>query len=235
MPFDGNGTFNRVYNWQQDAANNIDITASRVDTEDTGFASGLTIAVTRDGQGKMAADFLPSSDNVYAVGNPSFRWGTVNGVNAALVTPRCAVKTASLGRSATTLVIDPDLSVSLPTAGYYLFELLLNISGSTTSTQGVKLQLNPTAVGTTMYSRCSYGNSGGGSGTLLYQHTGFAGTFAIADVLAVSPSINQLVKIDGSMHCPTAGSLALYWGTNSNNGNNTNIDANGYLVVRQLA
>lgn len=51
MPFDGSGNFVRIYNWVTDKLNNIDITSSREDAEDDGFAAGLTNCLTRDGQG----------------------------------------------------------------------------------------------------------------------------------------------------------------------------------------
>lgn len=72
--FNGSGVFVRSYSWTNDAANNIDITASRSDTEDDGFAAGLTLCVTRDGQGRMAFDFLPSSTNAYGLGSLAFPW-----------------------------------------------------------------------------------------------------------------------------------------------------------------
>lgn len=50
MPFNGSGTFQRVYNWVTDKNNSINITASRMDTEDTGFATGLSLCLTKDGQ-----------------------------------------------------------------------------------------------------------------------------------------------------------------------------------------
>jgi hypothetical protein len=72
--YNGSGVFVRSYSWTQDAANSIDITASRMDTEDTGFASGLSLCVTRDGQGQMAANFLPSSDGSYDLGSAGAHW-----------------------------------------------------------------------------------------------------------------------------------------------------------------
>lgn len=54
--FDGNGTYNRFYNWTQDASNSVPITASRFDTEHNGFAAALTNCITRDGQGKPTAN-----------------------------------------------------------------------------------------------------------------------------------------------------------------------------------
>lgn len=56
MPFNGNGVFNRLYNWVNDAANNINILATRMDNETNGIAAGLTNCVTRDGQSPPTAD-----------------------------------------------------------------------------------------------------------------------------------------------------------------------------------
>lgn len=50
MPFNGSGVFSRVYSWATDRSNGIPITASRVDTEDNGFATGLTNCICKDGQ-----------------------------------------------------------------------------------------------------------------------------------------------------------------------------------------
>ncbi|NBW10895.1 MAG: hypothetical protein EBR82_22985 [Caulobacteraceae bacterium] len=62
MPFNGSGTFTRVYNWTNDAASAIPITASRVDTEDTGFATGLSNTICRDGQSTITAN-IPFNNN----------------------------------------------------------------------------------------------------------------------------------------------------------------------------
>lgn len=80
MAFDGNGNFLRLYSWVADKANGIPITASRVDGEDSGFAAGLTLCVTRDGQGKPTANFLPVSDLSLNLGSASLRWAQINGL-----------------------------------------------------------------------------------------------------------------------------------------------------------
>src|SRR5207253_2839008 len=59
MPFNGSGVFNRVYLWANDAASHINIRSDRMDTEDNGFAAGLTDCVTRDGQSPWLAN-LPA-------------------------------------------------------------------------------------------------------------------------------------------------------------------------------
>jgi len=56
MPFNGSGIFNRVYNWVTDKANSVLVTASRMDGEDDGFATGLSNCMTRDGQSPPTAN-----------------------------------------------------------------------------------------------------------------------------------------------------------------------------------
>lgn len=80
MAFDGNGNFVRLHNWQLDAANGVDINAGEMDGEDNGFAAGLTNCVTRDGQGKMTADFLPATPNALNCGSVAAPWASFNGV-----------------------------------------------------------------------------------------------------------------------------------------------------------
>lgn len=55
MPYNGTGTFTRVYNWVQDALNGIKIRADRMDAEFDGVATALSNCITRDGQGKPSA------------------------------------------------------------------------------------------------------------------------------------------------------------------------------------
>lgn len=80
MAFDGNGNYLRTHNWTQDAANNINISSTEMDQEDNSIQGAFNITVTRDGQGKMAADFLPGTDNAYNLGSGVKRWLTLNGV-----------------------------------------------------------------------------------------------------------------------------------------------------------
>ena len=56
MPFNGNGTFNRVYDWETDKINGVKIRADRMDTEMDGMAIGLSTCVTRDGQSPATAN-----------------------------------------------------------------------------------------------------------------------------------------------------------------------------------
>ena len=55
MGFNGSGIFTRAFNWVTDKNNGVKITASRMDTEDDGFAAGLSNAICRDGQSTVTA------------------------------------------------------------------------------------------------------------------------------------------------------------------------------------
>lgn len=89
--FDGNGTYVRSYSWVQDASNNIDITASRFDTEMNGEAAALTLCVTRDGQGKMAADFLPATTGSYNLGSAASAWLAMTALQGTVGPPASGV------------------------------------------------------------------------------------------------------------------------------------------------
>jgi len=71
MPFNGVGVFNRVYQWVQDAANGIDVDATRTDTDSNDIASGLTNCVTRDGQSPWLANLPAGGFKVTGMGNGS--------------------------------------------------------------------------------------------------------------------------------------------------------------------
>jgi len=61
MAYNGSGTFNRVHDWTDDAAANIDITASRMDAEMDGMATGLSTAIAKDGQTTVTANLPMNS------------------------------------------------------------------------------------------------------------------------------------------------------------------------------
>lgn len=71
MPFNGSGTFNRIYSWVTDKANGIKINASRMDDEFDGLAAGLSNCITRDGQSIVTADIPFNGHRLTGVGTPS--------------------------------------------------------------------------------------------------------------------------------------------------------------------
>lgn len=68
MPF-SSGQFSRVYNWVTDKNNSIDITASRVDTEDNGFATGLSTCLLKDGTQTVTANIPFAGFKLTGVGS----------------------------------------------------------------------------------------------------------------------------------------------------------------------
>jgi len=71
MAFNGTGTFVRLYNWVTDKGNSIPITASRMDAEMDGMATGLSNCITKDGQ-TIVTDNIPMYSNKFtglATGN----------------------------------------------------------------------------------------------------------------------------------------------------------------------
>lgn len=73
MPFNGSGIFNRVHNWVTDAAASVDITDTRMDAEDDGFATGLTQCITKNGETTVTANLPMATFRHTGVGNGSAR------------------------------------------------------------------------------------------------------------------------------------------------------------------
>lgn len=71
MGFNGDGTFSFPYNWVNDAANGIPITASRMDTQFNTAATGFDNCVTRDGQSPATANIPMGGFKVTGLGSPS--------------------------------------------------------------------------------------------------------------------------------------------------------------------
>ena len=56
MPFNSEGIFTRVHNWEDDRVNGIEIVTDHHDEEDDNFAEGLGLAFLRDGRVAMKGD-----------------------------------------------------------------------------------------------------------------------------------------------------------------------------------
>ena len=78
MAFNGTGTFLRLYNWATDKINSIPITASRVDAEMDGMATGLSNCITKDGQTTVSANIPFNSFKATGLGSGTARTDAVN-------------------------------------------------------------------------------------------------------------------------------------------------------------
>ena len=78
MAFNGTGTFLRLYTWATDKINLIPITASRVDAEMDGMATGLSNCITKDGQTTISANIPFNSFKATGLGVGTARTDAVN-------------------------------------------------------------------------------------------------------------------------------------------------------------
>ena len=78
MAFNGSGVFNRIYNWVNDKANGYKITASRMDTEFDGMATGLSTCITKDGQTTITANIPFANYKITGLGNGTARSDAIN-------------------------------------------------------------------------------------------------------------------------------------------------------------
>lgn len=135
MAFNGSGAFSRIHNWFSDQNNSIDITASRMDAEDDGFATGLSNALCRDGQSTVSANIPFNNKKITGLGDAT---GDTDALNrqtadarfeaigsAYAINTQTASYTLVLGdagkivemnnASANNLTIPPNASVAFPT------------------------------------------------------------------------------------------------------------------------
>lgn len=96
MPYDGQGVFTRVMNWQDDAANDISILASRHDAEDDNFANGFNEVLCRDGRAAMTGNLKMGTNKITGLANGTTDNDAVNlsQLNAMSSTLNTAINTA---------------------------------------------------------------------------------------------------------------------------------------------
>lgn len=78
MPYDSQGVFTRVMNWQEDAANSVPIVASRHDDEDDNFAQGFNEVLCRDGRAAMTGNLKMGLNKITGVANGTTTNDAVN-------------------------------------------------------------------------------------------------------------------------------------------------------------
>jgi hypothetical protein len=78
MGFNGSGTFVRAHNWVSDKNAAVKITASRMDTEDDGFAAGLSNTICRDGQSTITAAIPFNNQRITGLGDAAAAQDALN-------------------------------------------------------------------------------------------------------------------------------------------------------------
>ena len=133
MAYNGTGTFNRIYNWTTDAANGINIEAARMDTEDGGFATGLSNAITKDGQTTITANIPFNSKKITALANGSAR---TDSIALGQVQDGTYRTLGTLGGSADTYTASPSPAITAYATGSE-FNLKVNADNTGASTLNV--------------------------------------------------------------------------------------------------
>ena len=133
MAYNGTGTFNRIYNWTTDAANGINIEAARMDTEDSGFATGLSNAITKDGQTTITANIPFNSKKITGLANGSAR---TDSIALGQVQDGTYKTLGTLGGSADTYTATPSPAITAYATGSE-FNLKVNADNTGASTLNV--------------------------------------------------------------------------------------------------
>lgn len=78
MPFDSEGNFSRLHNWEDDRINDIDIVTDHMDEEDNNFADGLSECFLKSGLSKMQGNINVNNNKVVNVANGTVGTDAVN-------------------------------------------------------------------------------------------------------------------------------------------------------------
>lgn len=131
--YNGSGTFVRTYDWTTDEGNGIDIEASRMDTEDDGFATGLSTAITKDGQTTITANIPFNSKKITGLANGSAR---TDSIALGQVQDNTYGTLGTLGGSADTYTATPSPAITAYATGME-FNMKVNADNTGASTLNV--------------------------------------------------------------------------------------------------
>jgi hypothetical protein len=130
MAYNGSGTFTRLYNWVTDAANSIPITASRMDGEQDGIATGLSTAITKDGQTVLTANIPFNSKKITGLTNGSAR---TDSIALGQVQDGTYTTLGTAGGSADTYTASPSPAITAyATGSRYIIKIQADNTGAST-------------------------------------------------------------------------------------------------------
>lgn len=234
MAFNGAGTFVRSFLWVNDKLNGINITASRMDTEDNGFATGLSTCLTKDGQQTTTA-LIPFSQGL------SFNTGTVSAPGLCIIGDLTTgfYQTAGGSISFTSAGV---LKSALNGTGFTLYGSASGsstISVAATAGSSIKFQL-PTTNGTSGYvlqtdgtGITSWVSVASGTGTV---NSGTSGQLAYYASSTTAVSGNANITVSGStltvgVAASALGTLSLAGSTSGTTAVQPAVAASGTLTL----
>jgi hypothetical protein len=130
MAFNGSGVFVRLYNWVTDRANNIDVSADRMDAEMDGMATGLSTCITKDGQQTITNDIPWANHKITGL-----KTGTVrtDAANVGQVQDSAAQWSGTTGGTANAITVSTSPAITAYAAGQVVrFTATNNNTGATT-------------------------------------------------------------------------------------------------------
>lgn len=122
MPFDSEGVFARLHNWEDDRINDIDIMSDRHDEEDDNFADGLSKCLLRNGQVAMTGTLYLGGFQIKNVANGQSTNDAVNKgqLTSAQTTLQGNIDTVNANINATNYIGDIKTSLQTTNHGVWL-------------------------------------------------------------------------------------------------------------------
>jgi len=116
MPFDSEGVFSRIHNWEDDRINDIDIASDRHDEEDDNFAAGLSQCLPKSGIVPMTGNLNMGGFQIKNIGNATSSSDAVN--KGQMDSVESTLQTAIDNAVASASVYVGDIKASLQTANH---------------------------------------------------------------------------------------------------------------------
>lgn len=184
------------------------------------------------GGGAAAGDtnLYRASANVLKT-DDAFQAQSVAGINV----PTAVVKTATTSRaSTTTLADDPDFVLTLPSAGTYLFEAMLQCTGAALGSGDIKTLIRYSG---TITSGTWQGIGMSTSAATNIQNNGgsIANSGGVSQVFGVNGAAFSGVLISGGLVAGSSGTIGLQWAQNTSVATSTNIRLGSWFRVTQTA
>ena len=129
MPFNGSGTFTRIYDWLMDKTQGIEVKASRFDEEHNNFASGLSNCITKDGQTDITQDIPFNSKKITGLASGI---NIDHAINLGQLQNNQFLYLGTTGGSADTYTLSPNPSIT-SYATTQQFTVKINASNLTTT------------------------------------------------------------------------------------------------------
>ncbi len=115
MPYDSEGNFTRIHNWEDDRVNDIEIVTDHHDAEDDNFAEALSSCFLRDGRAPMRGDVNCAG---FKVKNLAAGTLASDAVNRGQLDKSIADSTADLAQGLNSLSFIGDIKASLQTQNH---------------------------------------------------------------------------------------------------------------------